>query len=185
MNTQNKKRRTITLIYITVVFLIIALLNTIFGPKLEKISYSKLLELGDTGQLSEVIVDGEKIYASPIVQDTTNPLFPKMYIAISIGDKESFAKRLETWDLDNYGGKIEDTTSATSAFMSWVLPLVILIGIWYFVFKAMGKRMGNPMEFGKNKEKVYAQKDTGVTFDDVAGQTEAKEQLKEIVDFFA
>lgn len=183
MSTQNKKKWNITLIFLIGLFLIITLLNTIFGPKLEEISYSELLKLGDSDQLSEVIIDGNRIYSSPIVQENANPLFPKMYLTISIGDDENFARRIQTWNLDNYGGKADDTTTVSSAFFSWVLPLALLIGIWYFVYKAMSKRMGNPMEFGKNKEKVYAQKDTGVTFDDVAGQREAKEQLQELVGF--
>jgi len=183
MSSKTKRNWNIILIALIGIFLLITLLNSFFGPQLEEISYSKLLELGDSGQLSEVIIDGNKIYSSPIVQEKTNPLFPKMYLTISIRDDENFARRLEAWDLDNYGGKTEDTTSVTSTFTSWVLPLAILVGLWYFLYKAMSKRAGNPMEFGKNKEKVYAQKSTGVTFQDVAGQTEAKEQLKEIVDF--
>ena len=183
MKEKMKRNWNIILIALISIFLLVTLLNTIFGPQLEEISYSQLLELGDSGQLKEVIIDGNKIYSSPVVQENPNALFPKMYVTVSIGDEENFARRLETWNLDNYGGRTEDATSVSSTFFSWVLPLAILIGLWYFIYKAMSKRVGNPMEFGKNKEKVYAQKDTGVTFDDVAGQTEAKEQLKEIVDF--
>ncbi|TWG97919.1 cell division protease FtsH [Mesorhizobium sp. J18] len=79
-------------------------------------------------------------------------------------------------------GQIESTFLRD--LLSWVLPVVLFIGIWIFVLKRMGSGIGGGlMQIGKSKAKVYVEKDTGVTFEDVAGVDEAKDELKEIVDF--
>ena len=79
-------------------------------------------------------------------------------------------------------GQIESTFLRD--LLSWVIPVVLFIGIWMFMLKRMGGGIGGGlMQIGKSKAKVYVEKDTGVTFDDVAGVDEAKDELKEIVDF--
>lgn len=71
-----------------------------------------------------------------------------------------------------------------SNVLSWVLPAIVFVGIWlYFMRKFSQQGMGNFMSVGKSRAKVYVEKDTGVTFDDVAGEDEAKEELKEVVEF--
>ena len=69
--------------------------------------------------------------------------------------------------------------------ITWILPMVAIFFMWKFLFSKMGSGMGGGgvMGIGKNKARVYAQKETGVTFKDVAGQDEAKESLQEVVDF--
>ena len=68
--------------------------------------------------------------------------------------------------------------------ISWVLPIIIFMLLWNLLFKGMAKRMGgNAMSFGKSNAKIYVKAQTGKTFNDVAGQDEAKEALEEIVDF--
>ena len=69
-------------------------------------------------------------------------------------------------------------------FVNWILPFVIMIGLGQILSRSMAKRMGgNAMTFGKSNAKIYAESETGVTFADVAGEEEAKDALKEIVDF--
>ena len=71
-----------------------------------------------------------------------------------------------------------------SFFTNWILPFVIMIAIGQLLSRSMAKRMGgNAMTFGKSNAKIYAESETGVTFADVAGEEEAKDALKEIVDF--
>ena len=69
--------------------------------------------------------------------------------------------------------------------MSWVVPSLIFVGLWYFVIRRLGagQGMGSFMSIGKSRAKVYVVHDTGVTFADVAGVDEAKDELKEVVDF--
>ena len=71
-----------------------------------------------------------------------------------------------------------------AVFTNWILPFMIMIGLGQILSRSMAKRMGgNAMTFGKSNAKIYAESETGVTFADVAGEEEAKDALKEIVDF--
>ncbi len=79
-------------------------------------------------------------------------------------------------------GEIESTFLRD--LLSWVLPVAIFVGIWIFVLRRMAGGMGGGlMQIGKSKAKIYVESDTGVTFADVAGVDEAKDELKEIIDF--
>jgi cell division protease FtsH len=70
-----------------------------------------------------------------------------------------------------------------STLLSWIVPALIFFALWGVIMKRMGGAAGGMLEIGKSKAKVYMEKQTGVTFDDVAGVDEAKEELKEIIDF--
>ncbi len=87
--------------------------------------------------------------------------------------------------LQRYGvrftGQVENTFLRD--LLSWVVPTAIFIGIWMFLLRRAGGLGGGLMQIGKSKAKVYVESDTGVTFADVAGVDEAKDELKEIVDF--
>ncbi len=79
-------------------------------------------------------------------------------------------------------GRIEDTFFRD--LLSWMLPLLVIIGVWVFLLRRMAGGMGSGMmQIGKSKARIYVQTDTKVSFDDVAGVDEAKDELKEIVDF--
>ncbi|HBF57395.1 MAG TPA: cell division protein FtsH [Afipia sp.] len=79
-------------------------------------------------------------------------------------------------------GQIESTFLRD--LLSWVVPVVIFLGIWMFMLKRVGGGIGGGlMQIGKSRAKIYVEKDTGVTFEDVAGVDEAKDELKEIIDF--
>ncbi len=91
-------------------------------------------------------------------------------------------------ELSKYGVTVEGTpdTSALTNIMSWILPTLFFVAVWVFVIRRMGAGGGvggGLMSVGKSRAKVYVETDTKVTFADVAGVDEAKEELKEIVDF--
>ena len=67
--------------------------------------------------------------------------------------------------------------------LSYILPAVFFVGIWFFLMKRMGGGMGRMAQIGKSKAKVYVEDETGVTFEDVAGVDAAKQELKEVVAF--
>ncbi|WP_454857883.1 ATP-dependent zinc metalloprotease FtsH [Rhizobium binxianense] len=79
-------------------------------------------------------------------------------------------------------GQIESTFLRD--LLSWLIPVALFVGVWMFMLRRMGGGVGGSlMQIGRSKAKIYVQSDTGVTFKDVAGVDEAKEELKEIVDF--
>ncbi|HKX09147.1 MAG TPA: ATP-dependent zinc metalloprotease FtsH [Stellaceae bacterium] len=90
-------------------------------------------------------------------------------------------------DLDKYHVKFAGQVQSTwlSDILAWVLPTVIFVGVWFFVFRRFADRAGGGglMSIGRSKAKIYVETDTKTTFDDVAGVDEAKEELKEVVGF--
>jgi len=80
-----------------------------------------------------------------------------------------------------FTGQVESKWLST--LLSWIVPAVVFFAIWSFAMKRMGGAAGGMLEIGKSKAKVYMEKDVKVTFDDVAGVDEAKEELKEIIAF--
>jgi cell division protease FtsH len=95
----------------------------------------------------------------------------------------AFAEQLRQYGVEFTGGT--DSNFFTN-LLSWVLPAVIFFGIWIFLLRRMamgGMGAGGLMSIGKSKAKIYVEKDTKTTFDDVAGVEEAKFELKEVVDF--
>jgi cell division protease FtsH len=80
-----------------------------------------------------------------------------------------------------FTGQVESKWLST--LLSWIVPAVVFFAIWSFAMKRMGGAAGGMLEIGKSKAKVYMEKDVKVTFDDVAGVDEAKEELKEIINF--
>jgi len=80
-----------------------------------------------------------------------------------------------------FTGQVESKWLST--LLSWIVPAVVFFAIWSFAMKRMGGAAGGMLEIGKSKAKVYMEKDVKVTFDDVAGVDEAKEELKEIISF--
>jgi len=82
-----------------------------------------------------------------------------------------------------YSAVSQRGTNMISTLLSWILPLIFLIFIWRLMFKRMGNMGSDVMTFGKNKSQIVAEGQTGVTFSDVAGADEAKEELEEVVDF--
>jgi cell division protease FtsH len=80
-----------------------------------------------------------------------------------------------------YTGQVE--SNLLPMLLSWVLPVLLFFGMWYFLARRIGGAQGGLMQIGKSKAKVYVESDTGVSFADVAGVDEAKDELREVVDF--
>ena len=110
---------------------------------------------------------------------------PNTYIVGAVDDPE-LTDRIIASGATQYSN-VENNSVIYEFMTSWVLPSVLIYIVVTLLMRSFAKRMGGgsggPMSFGKNTAKIYAQKETGVTFADVAGQEEAKESLNEIVDF--
>jgi cell division protease FtsH len=142
----------------------------------EQITYSEFLQHLRTGDISEVIVTETTLKGR-----LTSPTDGKEFFVTHRVDPEFAA------ELEKAGVKFSGDTESTFLrdVLSWVLPVLFFFGLWMFFFRRIAEKqgMGGFMNVGKSKAKVYVEKDTGVTFDDVAGVDEAKAELEEVVSF--
>jgi cell division protease FtsH len=143
---------------------------------IERIPYSTFERHLEGGEIASVMVGSEELRG-----DYTTPKNGKTSFVTTRVD-EDIAARLTANGVE-YAGAIESTW--LSELLSWILPVLLFFGIWMFVFRKIAERqgMGGMMSIGKSRAKVYVEKDTKVTFEDVAGVDEAKEELAEIIDF--
>lgn len=144
-----------------------------------EITYNKFIEMLDKDEIESVKIKADKIVIVPKKQPNE---FPISYYTGLMGDTE-LVQRLEKAGI-NYGNTVQDTSSSVLDFiMVYIFPLVLIWVVMWFVFKMISKNSGGMMGVGKSNAKVYVEKETGVTFKDVAGQEEAKDSLTELVDF--
>ena len=145
--------------------------------QVEPIAYSEFLHHLKTGRVKDIAITGSAIqgtYKEALPDGRTRFVTPRV--------DPNLAKDLEQYD-------VKFTQVAESRLlrdvMSWVLPAVVFFLIWQFMARRMaeGQGMGGMLSIGKSKAKVYMETDTKVTFADVAGVDEAKEELQEIVNF--
>lgn len=183
-NNNNKKPNSSFIWFYGVLLIFILILNSIFIPNMEKkkaeeVGYSTFIEMLQDKKVKDVTIDDKKIKFTSNKKDDN-----KSYITGVVNDPE-LVRELEKSGA-NYKQEIpSENTPILYFILTWVLPFFFFWMIGRFLLKSMGKKMGGPggmMSFGKSNAKLYV-KSTGITFDDVAGQDEAKEALNEIVDF--
>ena len=175
--------------YYLVVLVVLILLNTLLFPSLigshrvTSVDYGTFLTMVENKQVSKVELNGDTIYFID-----TNKENPQFYSTTTFDDPD-LVNRLE--DAGCEFGRVAEKqmNPILNFFLVWILPILIFWGLGqllsgYLMKKMGGGAGGNPfMQFGKSNAKVYVESTTGITFNDVAGEDEAKELLTEIVDF--
>ena len=156
-------------------FLITYLQQNIFSSKVETIPYSEFKQNLLAGNVTKLVIGPENINGT-IKGIEKKP--EQAFITLRVDDP-NLVKELDEHKID-YSGRYE--SKLLGSILSWVLPLGIMFLIWRFAMKKMGPGMG-VMSFGKSKAKLFAENETMVTFADVAGIDEAKEELQEVVEF--
>ncbi len=148
----------------------------------EEISYNKFLDMIDANQIKSVLIKSDTIDIEPV--DQPNTIYKVTYYTGRIEDDTELIQKLYDKKIDTKR-EIEDTrTTILDIIIAWVVPFVLIYVVMWLLFKMISKSGGGMMGgVGKSNAKVYVEKETGVTFKDVAGQEEAKESLLEIVDF--
>ena len=149
--------------------------------QVKEVGYNEFLAMVDNNQVTQVEKDdtnGEYVF---IAKDSNGK---EQVYKTGLWDDPDLTDRLYSKGV-TFDKVIPRKESAImNIFVNWILPFVIMIGLGQILSRSMAKRMGgNAMTFGKSNAKIYAESETGVTFADVAGEEEAKDALKEIVDF--
>jgi cell division protease FtsH len=146
------------------------------SQRVEPIPYSEFERYLQEGQINNIVVGSQFIRGS-----FKEPRDGRTQFVTTRVDPE-LARKLAEKGV-RFTGAVESTFLRD--VLSWVLPILLFFGLWMFVFRRIAEKqgLGNFLPIGKSKAKVYVEKDTKVTFNDVAGVDEAKEELKEIVAF--
>ncbi len=186
------RRQALSIGYFVLAFVALWVLQSVlFGPHTENLSYSEFKALVKKGKVTDVVLDRETVTGT-LVSDGLEGLLPPEKLTelkrVGKGTHRFVAARVEDPGLVSeleaagvrFTGRVENTWLST--LLSWVLPALIFVGVWVLLMRRMGPQSGL-MAIGKSKARVYVERSTGVTFDDVAGIDEARGELMEIVDF--
>ncbi len=146
-----------------------------FSPKVETIPYSKFKQNLVEGNIRKVVIGPENITGTLKGKDKQ----PDQQFTTVRVDDPNLVKELDERKID-YSGLYESKFLGT--LLSWIIPIAIFFFIWRYAMQKMGPGMG-VMSFSKSKAKVFAENETKVTFADVAGIDEAKQELEEVVEF--
>ncbi|NLC04681.1 MAG: ATP-dependent zinc metalloprotease FtsH [Tissierellia bacterium] len=180
---ESKNPRKPLMYYYIISMLFILFLNAVIIPyfvnkQITEVDYGTFLSHIESGKVEEVeIIDKNITFTIPNVEGKSD-----VYATRAMNDPD-LVNRLEAKDIKFGDGTKDD--SLLKILINFILPILIFVMIGQLFFKALSSKMGggNAMAFGKSNAKVYVAAETGKTFDDVAGQDEAKEALMEIVDF--
>lgn len=171
--------------YYAIVLLVIMIINTLVMPAMMKnqissVDYGTFLTDIESGNINTIEIQDKQIAYKIKGEDGKDKI-----CVTGIMNDPKLIDRLEEAGVKNYGKVIPKENSFLLTILSWIVPIFIFIFIGQMMSRLLMKKMGggNAMTFGKSNAKVYVSAQTGKTFKDVAGQDEAKEALKEIVDF--
>ena len=165
------------LVSLIVLFIMSMVSNRFSQMSTQEISYSEFLEKVEAGEVKSVEIGSYEIDITPVTKDKS-PYQPTYYCG-RVAD-EDLIPLLKEKGVEIYGVIPDNTSTWIYSILSYLIPLVLIWVLLGFLMKRMG---GGAMGVGKSNAKVYVEKQTGVTFKDVAGQDEAKESLQEVVDF--
>src|SRR6516164_4501751 len=174
-----KKQQQIHFWYIAATILLMLFIQSLYlqSTKITPIPYSRFETLLAEDKIKEVAITQNRIQGTLKEAD---PDGLKDFVTTRVQPPE-LAESLTKHGV-TYSGVIESHWIAD--LLSWILPAIFFVGIWIFAIRRMGQGgLGGLMTIGKSRAKVYVEKETKVTFDDVAGVDEAKDELVEIVNF--
>jgi cell division protease FtsH len=173
---EQKKKSQFNFWYFFIAFWLIIILRQFYMEQavIEPISYSQFERDVEAGRISQVYVHDQHIsgeYSKPLNGKTkfTTPLVEK-----------DIAETLSKHGVEYTGVK---QNNMLASVISWVVPTALFFAIWWFLLKRMSRGGSGFMTVGQSKSQVYVNRDTGVTFDQVAGVDEAKEELQEVIQF--
>ena len=185
----NPKRTSLILLAVAAVVTLVSMsmfMKMINNATNQEVPFGKFQEMVESGKVEEVRWDDETIYIKPNAEkpDTLFNAAPQVsYYTGKAQSDDVLSAYLEENKVESYGKIVPDGSGLIlTMILTYVLPIVVMWILLSFLFRRMGGS-GGPMGGGKSNAKVYVQKETGITFKDVACEDEAKESLQEGVDF--
>ena len=174
--SKDKKTKGFTFLYFIIAFIVIVVVNSyFFTSEVKHIPYSEFKELITRGKISDVIIDADSIQGNLTLESGKKTKF----LTSRVDDPE-LVKDLQKNNI-KFSGQYEN--KFIKAIISWVLPFAIIILVWNLLMRRMGGAPSSVLNFGKSRGKIYGEDEIKITFQDVAGVDEAKEELKEIIEY--
>ena len=184
MKTEKPKNKKPLIYYYFVMLIALMAFNLFVTPmiqnqRIKEVGYSDLIAALDEKQVDEVEVDNQTGKIAYTIKDNRKNVF----VTGIMPNDTTLTERLEQSGA-KYTAVIPQQNSFLMDMLMWLVPIIVILGVGQLFSKQLAKKMGaNTMTFGKSSAKIYVSAETGKTFQDVAGQDEAKEALSEIVDF--
>ena len=181
----NKNHQSILafLICLIVTLVCFSLFTNMLKDGSSEITYDKFIEMVEKDQIKEVILEVGSEIVTIVPKNQKTAFQEQTYYTNQMEDETALTKRLEGTDIIFKSEPPDALGGFLSTMLSVLLPTILLFGMLTFFMRRMNKGGGMMGGVGKSRAKAYIQKETGITFKDVAGQDEAKESLQEVVDF--
>ncbi len=183
--------------YFLSLLLVLVLVQTFFSiPRSYPVNYSDFRHLIDIKGVNDLEISSDSINGVLLPQgveylakETKDPDLPKrlakefpkqvMFTTVRVEDKDL----IDLLEQKGIKYKALPDRAWLTSLISWILPMLLLVGLWLFIFRRMSAGPGGIMSIGKSKARVYVEDETKVTFADVAGVVEAEEELKEVIEY--
>jgi cell division protease FtsH len=168
--------------------LLLLLQNMLANPSAQQLPYSEFKAALRQGQIQSVQIGKHTIRGTRLLPREPHPsestegavaMRSVRFTTVRVDDPE-LIRELETHQIP-YKGQYEN--DGWNNLLSWLLPIALMVALWSFLLRRMGAGGQGLLNFGKSRARIYAEQETGVSFADVAGVDEAKEELQEIIDF--
>lgn len=179
-NGYNKRMFVICLVGALLAVMIFSYLSRqINAAKTEEITYNRFLDMIKAGDIENVEIQSDRILITPKKKTTYSGI---IYYTGVVAD-DDLKNMLYEAGIPFNAQVVDRSTTIFDILLVYILPFVLIYGLMYFLFRSISKNSGGIMGVGRSNAKVYVEKETGVTFKDVAGQEEAKDSISELVDF--
>jgi cell division protease FtsH len=191
-NGRDPKKQSIIIMVIAAVISLLCIsyfTRAVTGATTKEITYSEFISMLDAGKVKSVKIESSQIEITPVTSSTYQNSsqyslfqYPTVtYITGKVEDDDTLTQRLLDAGVE-VSGTVPDGSGIILSLLYYIVPILLMWGLLSLLFRKM-TGSGGAFGMGKSNAKVYVQKETGITFKDVAGEDEAKESLQEVVDF--
>lgn len=186
-NGQNPKKQNLLILLVAALISLLCIsyfMKAVTGATNKEITYNEFVAMIEKGEVESVKIESSQIVIYPKMKETNSFFYAQPMITYYTGkveDDSILTQRLLDAEVE-VKGTVPDGSGLIISILTYILPILLMWGLLSLLLKKMTGG-GGAFSMGKSNAKVYVQKETGITFKDVAGEEEAKESLQEIVDF--